>query len=86
MNKLAQGRGNLIGQVEGFRALGVEVKRPINPALAARARREDDPQLQSSLDEVDDGEQPESPAQEDELRDNDPLAATQDSVGSQKHF
>lgn len=86
MNKLAQGRGNLIGQVEGFRALGVEVKRPINPVLAASARREDDPQLQASLDDVDDGELPESPAQEDELRDNDPLAATQDSVGSQKHF
>lgn len=86
MNKLAQGRGNLIGQVEGFRALGVEVKRPINPVLAASARREDDPQLQASLDDVDDGELPESPAQEDELRENDPLAATQDSVESQKHF
>jgi DNA recombination protein RmuC len=82
MNKLAQGRGNLIGQVEGFRALGVEVKRPINPVLAASARREDDPQLQASLDDVDDGELPESPAQEDELRENDPLAATQDSVES----
>jgi len=43
MNKLAQGRGNLIGQVEGFRAMGVEVKRPISPALAATARAEDAP-------------------------------------------
>lgn len=30
MNKLAQGRGNLLAQVELFRQLGVEVKRPIN--------------------------------------------------------
>ncbi|MEC5344796.1 DNA recombination protein RmuC [Brenneria populi] len=37
MNKLSSGRGNLIGQAEGFRALGVEVKRPISPALAERA-------------------------------------------------
>ncbi|MEE3663369.1 DNA recombination protein RmuC [Brenneria sp. g21c3] len=37
MNKLSSGRGNLIGQAEGFRALGVEVKRPISPSLADRA-------------------------------------------------
>jgi DNA recombination protein RmuC len=30
MKKLASGRGNLIGQAEGFRALGVEIKRPVN--------------------------------------------------------
>ncbi len=30
MNKLAQGRGNLLTQVEHFRQLGVDVKRPIN--------------------------------------------------------
>ncbi|MFZ4834970.1 DNA recombination protein RmuC [Rouxiella sp. Mn2063] len=41
MNKLTLGRGNLIGQVEGFRALGVEVKRPINPSLAEQAMAED---------------------------------------------
>ena len=33
MNKLSQGRGNIIGQAEGFRALGVEIKRPINALL-----------------------------------------------------
>ncbi|WP_370560466.1 DNA recombination protein RmuC [Edwardsiella tarda] len=33
MNKLSHGRGNLIGQVESFRGLGVEVKRPISPPL-----------------------------------------------------
>lgn len=33
MNKLSQGRGNLVGQVEKFRTLGVEIKRPINPQL-----------------------------------------------------
>lgn len=37
MNKLTQGRGNLLGQIEGFRALGVEVKKPISPSLAERA-------------------------------------------------
>ncbi|MCG8708321.1 DNA recombination protein RmuC [Brenneria sp. 4F2] len=37
MNKLSSGRGNLIGQAEGFRALGVEIKRPISPSLADRA-------------------------------------------------
>ncbi|WHP81982.1 DNA recombination protein RmuC [Edwardsiella anguillarum] len=37
MNKLSHGRGNLIGQVESFRGLGVEVKRPISPALAQEA-------------------------------------------------
>ncbi|NIG62929.1 MAG: DNA recombination protein RmuC [Serratia symbiotica] len=37
MNKLSTGRGNLIGQTEGFRTLGVEVKRPINPLLAQKA-------------------------------------------------
>ena len=40
MKKLAEGRGNLIAQSEGFRDLGVEVKRPINPLLAERARPE----------------------------------------------
>ncbi|CNI21981.1 DNA recombination protein RmuC [Yersinia ruckeri] len=44
MNKLAQGRGNLIGQVEGFRALGVEVKKPISPSLVARASAEHNPE------------------------------------------
>ncbi|VDZ56313.1 DNA recombination protein rmuC [Serratia odorifera] len=41
MNKLSEGRGNLIGQTEGFRALGVEVKRPINPLLAQQASAQD---------------------------------------------
>ncbi|WP_413721642.1 DNA recombination protein RmuC [Sodalis sp. RH24] len=40
MNKLAQGRGNLISQAEGFRALGVEIKRPINPVLAEESGRQ----------------------------------------------
>ncbi|HEI6966995.1 TPA: DNA recombination protein RmuC [Yersinia enterocolitica] len=49
MNKLSQGRGNLIGQVEGFRALGVEVKRPISPSLAEQARMEDQPESDLAL-------------------------------------
>lgn len=38
MNKLAQGRGNIISQAEGFRELGVEIKRPINPSLTGLAQ------------------------------------------------
>ncbi|MDN0089141.1 DNA recombination protein RmuC [Yersinia nurmii] len=49
MNKLAQGRGNLIGQVESFRALGVDVKKPISPSLAARAIAEHDPERDLAL-------------------------------------
>ncbi|SFD17479.1 DNA recombination protein RmuC [Pragia fontium] len=45
MNKLSQGRGNVIGQVEGFRALGVEVKRPINPTIS-------EPAVAESLSEI----------------------------------
>jgi len=41
MKKLAQGRGNLIAQSEAFRALGVEIKRPINPQLAEQALPEE---------------------------------------------
>uniref|UniRef100_T1H9Z1 Uncharacterized protein n=2 Tax=cellular organisms TaxID=131567 RepID=T1H9Z1_RHOPR len=37
MNKLASGRGNLIAQVEGFRSLGVEVKRTISTNVAEQA-------------------------------------------------
>lgn len=51
MNKLSQGRGNVIGQVEGFRALGVEVKRPISPSLAEQAQAEDEPETDISLDD-----------------------------------
>ncbi len=41
MKKLAEGRGNLIAQSEAFKALGVEVKRPINPQLAQQALPDD---------------------------------------------
>lgn len=34
MNKLAKGRGNVIGQIERFRELGIEVKKTINPDIA----------------------------------------------------
>jgi DNA recombination protein RmuC len=33
MNKLVTGRGNVIGQAESFKSLGVEVKRSISPTL-----------------------------------------------------
>ena len=55
LKKLSEGRGNLIAQAEGFRQMGVEVKRPINPQLAAQAltdgqeaRDEDDEPLTDS--------------------------------------
>lgn len=34
MNKLVSGRGNVIGQAESFKSLGIEVKRPISPKWA----------------------------------------------------
>lgn len=52
MNKLSQGRGNLVGQVESFRAMGVEIKRPISPTLAEQAVAEDDSEFQASLDDL----------------------------------
>ncbi|VTR60619.1 DNA recombination protein rmuC [Serratia fonticola] len=51
MNKLSEGRGNLIGRIEGFRALGVEIKRPINPLLAQQASEQQDDELLSEPDE-----------------------------------
>ncbi len=57
MNKLTQGRGNLIGQVESFRALGVEVKRPISPSLAERAKAENEPEDTASLPDTSDAEE-----------------------------
>ncbi len=40
MNKLATGRGNVIRQAEGFKQLGVEIKRPISSDLAQLAQSE----------------------------------------------
>lgn len=42
-NKLSDGRGNIIGQAEGFRALGVEIKRPIAFAPGAHVPFADRP-------------------------------------------
>ncbi|CAO95280.1 DNA recombination protein RmuC [Erwinia tasmaniensis] len=41
MKKLSEGRGNLIAQTEGFRQMGVEIKRPINPRLVEQALPEE---------------------------------------------
>src|SRR5471030_1917888 len=57
MNKLSQGRGNLIGQVESFRALGVEVKRPISPSLAEMAKAANEPEDTASLPDTSDAEE-----------------------------
>ncbi|MGM3173647.1 DNA recombination protein RmuC [Dickeya lacustris] len=44
MKKLASGRGNLISQAEGFRALGVEIKRPMSqPVIDEDTLASDDP-------------------------------------------
>ncbi|MXP67654.1 DNA recombination protein RmuC [Pantoea sp. Aalb] len=40
MKKLSEGRGNLIAQSEAFRALGVEIKRPINSQLVEDSHQE----------------------------------------------
>ncbi|MDV6253214.1 DNA recombination protein RmuC [Vibrio sp. EA2] len=40
MNKLATGRGNAIRQAEGFKQLGVEIKRPISSDIAQLAQSE----------------------------------------------
>ncbi|WP_127960030.1 DNA recombination protein RmuC [Serratia microhaemolytica] len=40
MNKLTTGRANLLSQIEGFRNLGVEAKRPINAQLVQQALAE----------------------------------------------
>ncbi|OZI14498.1 DNA recombination protein RmuC [Sodalis-like symbiont of Philaenus spumarius] len=42
-NKLSNGRGNIIGQAEGFRALGVEIKRPIASAPGVHVPFADSP-------------------------------------------
>lgn len=40
MNKLIKGRGNIIGQIEQFRNMGVEVKKPIKSAISESAVEE----------------------------------------------
>ncbi|WP_035025173.1 DNA recombination protein RmuC [Enterovibrio calviensis] len=41
LNKLSTGRGNILRQVEGFKSLGVEVKRDISPAMLKRDTSDD---------------------------------------------
>ncbi len=48
MNKLATGRGNVIRQAEGFKQLGVEVKRPISSDLVQLAQSESFSENESS--------------------------------------
>ncbi|ADP11100.1 DNA recombination protein [Erwinia sp. Ejp617] len=51
MKKLSEGRGNLIAQSEGFRQLGVEIKRPINPRLVEQALPEEAEEAQDNARE-----------------------------------
>jgi DNA recombination protein RmuC len=48
MNKLSKGRGNVIGQIEKFRELGIEVKKPITPDIAQLAIDELDSEQEDS--------------------------------------
>lgn len=73
MNKLSAGRGNLIGQIEGFRTLGVEVKRPINPLLAQQA----DAQHQDDAPAEPDNNIAELPGAEDDECAEEPRSASQ---------
>ncbi|ATF09286.1 DNA recombination protein RmuC [Candidatus Enterovibrio altilux] len=41
LNKLSTGRGNILRQAEGFRSLGVETKREINPTILNRNASEE---------------------------------------------
>ncbi|MBD1574534.1 DNA recombination protein RmuC [Vibrio sp. S17_S38] len=52
MNKLSQGKGNLIRQAEGFKSLGVEVKKEIAPNLAEIAQNDFHNDRQSLEDKV----------------------------------
>lgn len=53
MSKLSQGRGNVIGQVESFRSLGVEVKRSINPTISESALAESLSEMPNNLSGLD---------------------------------
>ncbi|MEZ8143601.1 DNA recombination protein RmuC [Enterovibrio sp. FF113] len=44
LNKLSTGRGNILRQVEGFKSLGVEVKRDISPTMLKRDTSEESEQ------------------------------------------
>ncbi|UDG81795.1 DNA recombination protein RmuC [Candidatus Profftia lariciata] len=50
IKKLAQGRGNLIGQIESFRTLGVEVKKSISPAMINKDILDNDLQKEQLFD------------------------------------
>lgn len=52
MNKLIEGRGNLIKQAESFRALGVEIKKPMSPILVEKSKIEDEQHIMLSEDEL----------------------------------
>ncbi|RKS87069.1 DNA recombination protein RmuC [Orbus hercynius] len=40
MNKLTKGRGNIVGQLEQFREMGIEVKKPIKNEISEQAKEE----------------------------------------------
>ncbi|VFP87568.1 DNA recombination protein RmuC [Candidatus Erwinia haradaeae] len=52
MKKLSEGRGNLIAQTESFRKMGIQITRPINPELVAKAIPENSPTQEISEDSL----------------------------------
>lgn len=52
MNKLIEGRGNLIKQAESFRTLGVEIKKPISPVLVEKSKTKEERHSVSHEDEL----------------------------------
>ena len=52
MNKLSTGRGNLIRQAEGFKELGVEVKKSISQEITEIAQNDSDKHRQVIEDKV----------------------------------
>lgn len=45
VSKLSSGRGNILRQAESFKALGVEVKRDISPAMLKRDTSDDSDEI-----------------------------------------
>lgn len=53
-NRLSEGRGNVLGQVESFRSLGVEVKRPISAERLKSPSEDELPDISDSQNALED--------------------------------
>lgn len=52
MNKLIEGRGNMIKQAESFHTLGVEIQKPISPVLVEKSKKKEERHSVSHEDEL----------------------------------